>query len=113
MTGRKDDNGKLNYSIMPLNEIEEIMGVIQMGANKYEIDNWKDMEDPMRFMAAMERHYISYMKAVQHNADIKAGRIKDNMTDRDKRRDKESMKSHLAHIAVNAIFKMWHDHNQK
>lgn len=61
--GRKFDNGKPMMSLLPPYAMEEIARVLTMGAKKYEIDNWKYVENGrQRYLDAMLRHINAYIK---------------------------------------------------
>lgn len=55
--GRKFDIGKLRYGLIPPLAQQEMVKVLTFGAEKYEPDNWKHVEDSItRYFDAMERH---------------------------------------------------------
>ena len=79
----KDDEGKLQYSLLPKDELEEIVKVLQYGATKYGRDNWKLCNDKNRYIDALYRHLEAY----------RAGEMF----------DKDTNLHHLAHLACNAL----------
>lgn len=82
--GRKDDNGKLRWDLLPLNLIEKVVEVYTFGAQKYAPNSWQNLEDGYnRYKAAMFRHLMEFEK----------GNVIDD----------ESGKEHLAHMVWNAI----------
>lgn len=85
----KADEGKLEWSLMPFKELEEVVKILQFGARKYSLDNWKKCDNWKRYEDAAMRHLVSYIKG-EHT-------------------DPESGKSHMAHLICNALFLMWHD----
>lgn len=88
--GLKHDAGKLEYDLLPYEAMNEIVKAFMFGAKKYERDNWKLVKDgKKRYNNAMMRHYV----AIQNGEDI----------------DDESGLLHGAHMAVNAIFSLWFD----
>lgn len=63
MEGRKYDHGKPMMSLLPPWAMEEIAKVLTLGAQKYEIDNWKRVEDgKQRYMDAMLRHINAFQR---------------------------------------------------
>lgn len=85
----KADSGKLEWSLMPFNELEDVAKILQFGAKKYSVDNWKKCDNWKRYEDAAMRHLVAYIKG-EHT-------------------DPESGKSHMAHLICNALFLMWHD----
>ena len=89
----KDDEGKLQYSLLPKDELEEIVKVLQYGATKYGRDNWKLCNDKNRYIDALYRHLEAY----------RAGEMF----------DKDTNLHHLAHLACNALFLLYFDKQDK
>lgn len=62
MEGKKFDNGKLDYSVLPLSFVKPLVEVFKLGESRYGYENWKkgfdtpDMSEERRFIAAMKRH---------------------------------------------------------
>ncbi len=90
--GKKFDLDKVDWTLMPWKELEEVLEVLEFGAKKYSRDNWKHIE-PARYEKAAMRHLISYVTG--------------------EKVDPESGKSHLAHLMCNALFLMWNDNDSK
>lgn len=88
----KADDGKLKWSLLPYNELEQVVKVLTEGAKKYSPDNWKKCDDVARYKDALLRHITAYMKG-------------DKV-------DKEFGCSHLAHAMCNCLFLMWFDNNK-
>jgi hypothetical protein len=83
--GRKFDAGKLDYTLVPWDGLEEIVKVLEFGAKKYARENWRFVEfGETRYMAAAFRHLIAY----QNNEDV----------------DPETGLSHLAHAGCCLLF---------
>ena len=83
--GRKFDAGKLDYTLVPWDGLEEIVKVLEFGARKYARDNWKHVEGgDVRYLAAAFRHLIAY------NTGEKV--------------DQETGISHLAHAGCCLLF---------
>jgi len=87
----KADKGKLQWSLLPFAQLEDVVKVLMMGAEKYTPDNWKKCNDIKRYEDALLRHVISYISG--------------------NRTDKESKLSHLAHAICNCLFLMYFDDN--
>lgn len=92
VTGQKFDKDKLDWTLLPWKEVEQVLQILEFGAKKYSRDNWKHIE-PARYEKAAMRHLISYV----------TGELN----------DPETGKSHLAHLVCNALFLMWNDNNQE
>lgn len=88
LVGKKYDSDKLDWTLLPWKEVEQVVEILEFGAKKYSRDNWKHVE-PERYKKAAFRHLISYASG--------------------QKEDSESGKSHLAHLICNALFLMWND----
>ncbi len=88
--GRKDDSGKLDWSLLPIEPIENIIRVLMKGAEKYAPDNWK-------FVLGAARRY--YNAAMRHLVAFQKG----------ERIDPEWNLPHLAHAACCLLFLAWID----
>jgi hypothetical protein len=83
--GMKFDNGKLDYTLVPWDGMDEVVKVLEFGAKKYARDNWKKVENAdTRYLAAAFRHLI------HHNNGEAA--------------DPETGISHLAHATCCMLF---------
>lgn len=89
----KADNGKTQWSLLPFNELEQVVKVLELGVKKYSKDNWKKCDNPERYKDALMRHVVAYVKG-------------DKV-------DNESGLSHLAHAVCNCLFLMWEDNEKK
>lgn len=89
----KADAGKTQWSLLPFDELEDVVKVLEMGAKKYSKDNWKKCDNTERYKDALMRHTIAYVKG-------------DKV-------DSESGLSHLAHAMCNCLFLMYFDRKQK
>lgn len=92
--GKKFDNGKPKWSLLPLDVIEEVVKVYTYGATKYnEVSlkdaNWKKVEPKSRYEDAHGRHI--------------ANRQRGNVF------DEESGFYHYAHAIFNLLCLLWHD----
>lgn len=87
MLFKKNDMGKLEWEMMPEEALEEVMKVLQFGANKYGKWNWLDNANEAeytRIMNAIERHFKKFKKG----QDL----------------DEESSLPELAHVITNCLF---------
>jgi carbamoyltransferase len=78
---------KLQWSVLPWEQIERICKVFDSGARKYGEDGWKQLKSKT-YKDAMMRHVVEYMK-------------------NDESKDSESGMKHILHIAANAIILDW------
>lgn len=61
--GRKFDEDKLRYDLIPVLAQEEVVKVITLGAKKYDPENWKNVpEGRRRYYAAAMRHMEAWRK---------------------------------------------------
>ena len=57
MTGKKFDDGKLRYDLVPPAVLKQLATVLTFGAEKYGANNWQTVPDAHnRYYAAMMRH---------------------------------------------------------
>lgn len=83
--GRKFDSGKVDYTLVPWDGLEEVVKVLEFGARKYARDNWQHVEGGMqRYQAAAFRHLIAYNQG--------------------EKIDQETGLSHLAHAGCCLLF---------
>jgi hypothetical protein len=83
--GKKYDNEKLRWSLLPLEALQDVVNVLEFGAKKYAPDNWKYVDNAQaRYWDAAMRHMIAYKI--------------DNQT------DSETGLSHLAHAICCLLF---------
>lgn len=87
--GIKYDDQKMDWTLLPFKQLEEVVKVLMMGAIKYEVDNWKFVKPKERYDKAALRHRMSYQMG--------------------EKKDPESGCSHLAHEICCCLFKMWED----
>ena len=93
MKGKKQDEGKLNFALLPLEELEDLVRVMEYGAKKYgekpREQNWKNVNNGVdRYSAALLRHFVAWRK----------GEVLDS----------ESKLPHLAHVIFNAMCLNYH-----
>lgn len=86
--GIKFDGGKLRYSLIPPVALEQIATILTFGAEKYEPDNWQNIED------GIERYTDSMLRHIESWRD-------------DKPVDRDSKMHHLAHAATCLSFILW------
>lgn len=86
MESKKNDRqeDKLQWDLLPLEIIEEIVKVYHQGAKKYGANTWQNLNDGYdRYKGAMFRHLVLYEKGEEF--------------------DQETGCRHLAQVAWNAI----------
>lgn len=89
--GRKFDQDKSRWELLPYREVEEIVKVLTFGADKYEDDNWKYVKPRSRYIGALLRHFTAWFSG--------------------EKKDPETGISHLAHAGCCLLFLMWFDNN--
>ena len=82
--GRKDDTGKLPWHLLPGDAIEELVKVLQFGANKYSDRNWEAGMEWSRPFSALMRHMWAWWRGEDT--------------------DKETELCHLAHAGCCVLF---------
>lgn len=88
--GRKDDQGKPRYSLLPLEALEAVVQVLEHGAARYGVGNWRLVPGArQRYLDACLRHVL----AVLRGEDV----------------DKDSGLPHLAHAVSSLLFVMDRD----
>ena len=88
-------DGKPRWELLPLPDLEDVVKVYTFGAEKYEPNSWRGLEDGFdRYKAALLRHLVSF----ENGEEL----------------DEESGLPALAHMAWNAIamLAIWHDKNK-
>jgi len=86
--GRKFDQGKPDFTLLPWEALESVVRVLEFGLKKYDRDNWKHVSDAYnRYEAAGLRHRVA--------------RLKGELV------DPESGELHLAHEACCLLFQLW------
>ena len=71
-SGRKDDSGKPRWSLVPEQDLGDVVKVLTYGARKYGDDNWRWVEDgPRRYYDAAMRHLMAYRQG--HWTDDESG----------------------------------------
>lgn len=84
-TGRKFDQSKPDYTLLPWGAVNEVVKVLDFGAKKYARDNWKYVDDAHnRYLAAAFRHMSAYAQG--------------------EAKDPETGLSHMAHAACCVLF---------
>lgn len=82
--GKKYDDGKLRYDLLPVKALRDVAQVLTFGAKKYGDNNWKITKPESRYIAAAMRHMEAY----------RDGEVL----------DPESGIHHLAHAACSLMF---------
>jgi hypothetical protein len=80
----RHNEGKLKWSLVDFKSLEPMVRVLEFGAEKYEIDNWKKGLKVTEICESLLRHIHSFLEGENN--------------------DSESGLPHLGHIQVNAMF---------
>lgn len=88
----KHDDKKLKYHLLPPEELAQIAEILTFGAEKYGENNWQLCDNINRYVDALYRHLEAWRQG--------------------ERLDTESGKSHLAHVATNALFILYLDNKE-
>lgn len=92
-SGVKYDTGKPRFSLLPWSAVRAVVDVLEYGARKYSVDNWKRVPD------ARQRYVDA---ALRHMTALADG----------ERRDGESGLHHAAHAATCLLFIVWFDEKE-
>ena len=82
----KTGEGKLDWTLLPMKALEQVVKIMEFGGKKYPRDSWKAKtgEYRQRYQAAAMRHLVELMNGNEI--------------------DSESGLPHAAHLACNALF---------
>ena len=83
----KNDTGKLEWSLLPIEPVEGAVRVLMLGSKKYTPDNWQKCNSYKRYYEALVRHITSFWKG----EDL----------------DPETKESHLSHAMCCLLFLEW------
>jgi len=89
--GKKDDQGKLRFELIPPVVLHALAYILTMGANKYTPNNWQKLER-WRIEGALMRHFNAWRGG--------------------EKVDEESGKSHLWHVLCNVAFLIWQEDDE-
>ncbi|MCO8087219.1 dATP/dGTP diphosphohydrolase domain-containing protein [Acinetobacter indicus] len=90
MIGQKHDKQKPRMSLLPKGALNAVIRVLEFGASKYQVDNWKHVPDAKtRYYDAMQRHIDAWWQGEQ--------------------KDPETGEHHLAHAICCGMFLWWFD----
>lgn len=87
----KFDGDKLRYDLVPPSAVKALAEVLTFGARKYKPNNWKECQEPERYLAALYRHLELW----------RAGEVN----------DQDSGLPHLAHAMTNLAFMLELNYN--
>lgn len=88
--GMKYSKGKPRFSLLPIEMVWEVVDILEFGAEKYGVENWKSVENARtEYYNALHRHLRAWAQG--------------------ETRDEDSKKLHMAHVACNAFFLGWLD----
>jgi hypothetical protein len=87
MESKKYDEGKLDWSLVPVECIEELIKVQMYGVKKYGRNTWQNLPDAEdRYYSALMRHLAAWRKGEEFD---------------------ESGMFHLSHALCNAVYLLW------
>lgn len=88
MLGDKFDDGKLQWDLVPFEQLRQVVQVLSLGAKKYSRDNWQHVpKSKSRYFAAAMRHLTDWYSVES--------------------KDQETGMNHLAHAICCLLFLMW------
>ena len=92
--GKKDDKCKLDWALLPLYPIKEVIKVLMWGEKHYNRDNWQLVENArLRYYNAAMRHITEWYEGKKTDSDTKL--------------------PHLAHAICCLLFLLWFDKKRK
>lgn len=60
--GKKDDNGKTDWSLLPMSTLEGVVKVLMFGEKKYSRDSWQKVDNAKnRYFSALMRHLVKWL----------------------------------------------------
>ena len=89
MTANKFDDGKSSWSLLPVESMRELVRVYDIGAKKYDRENWRKGMEWRRLFDAMMRHAWAWWGG--------------------EKRDPVDGQHHLASVAWCALSLMWYE----
>jgi cytidine deaminase len=76
----KFDAGKLRYDLIPPSALKGLAEVLTFGAKKYKPNNWREVDDPDKYVAAAMRHFEDYRAGQELDTDSSLAHLKHAMT---------------------------------
>lgn len=68
--GVKQDKGKLRWDLVDYESLEEMVGALMVGAEKYEKNNWQKVDNPKdRYFSALMRHLVAWKNGEKTDED--------------------------------------------
>ena len=68
--GRKDDAGKLDWSLLPVEAMDDVIRTLMVGAGRYGRENWRNVPGGYeRYLAAAYRHITAIHKGEDLDPD--------------------------------------------
>jgi len=100
----KFDKDKIRYDLVPVSTIHAIADILTYGAKKYKAENWRNVEDADRYIAAAMRHFEAYRSGEWLDIDV--------LDELNNVIIKGSNKPHLAHAITNLAFLLELEHKK-
>lgn len=73
--GRKDDNGKLRFDLLPAYPLEQLVALYTFGADKYDPWNWAKGMKWTRIYAALMRHIQAWRQGEDNDPEHKLSHL--------------------------------------
>lgn len=94
LVGKKLDENKPRWTLLPWRELEQVVMTLNFGAKKYGVDNWKKVQNgERRYQDAALRHVVAVMSGED--------------------KDPETGLSSYAHAIASLTFAYWHSRNKQ
>lgn len=90
----RSNAGKLQWSLVDFESLEDLVRVLEFGAEKYERDNWKKGLPVTKIYDSLMRHIIAFFNKIE---DV----------------DPESGVNHIGHMMANVMFLAYMYKNKK
>lgn len=69
-TGTKHDTGKRRFSLLPTVAINAVIDVLEFGARKYAVGNWRAVDDAhTRYFDAAHRHISAWWQGEKNDPE--------------------------------------------
>lgn len=91
---RRDNQGKLRWSLVDWNSMEEMVKVLEAGAKHYGVENWKKGLNREEILESIQRHTIALFNKEEIDTDPRF------------------LTHHAGNIMCNAMFYLFHHRNK-
>lgn len=87
----RNNKGKLRWTLIDYSVLEEMLKVLEGGANAYGVENWKKGLHREEILESIQRHLVSLIKKIETDPQFGA--------------------HHVGHIMANCMFYFYHHQN--